>query len=382
MRKIRAMIAGAGALTLASLGSFCDNAGAVAFVRLGDNPDSIKELSIKHRVNNAIGRIEGGFGYELKSCGAVPGSVSPQSIRGHIAANGTEAGDNYFVEVEDVLDLSDLSFSAAGNYTFCLEEFEVSSAQMLNYDKTNSYKIFVNVTNAKDSNGEYTGELVADLVPQALSDVSGEKGEIFFESDMDLTYVEVKHAVEGDNANFNQYFGYEITITPSEALRYGDVVPISGLDDVFVNFPTSNNYQNPQGLNVGMPNRVWLRGDQTLTIGIADGRYRLPRNTEYSVKVLNSTDLENLYSSKINNGESDNITITRQTMLVPRESDDQGVKDSFDDSNKVLITRTIEEGVSTGIALRLIPFVVLLVSCAVGLVAYRRFARKRLSGRA
>ena len=383
MKGLKAIIAGAGTLSLTALGVFGGGgANATSAVYLTDNPDSASSVTVKHKVTNGLGHITTDFGYRFAICNNTPDLSSPPAKMGVISFDNVAVDENNEAEVSISIDMSDIAFGAAGTYEFCINESS-SSDNTIGHDSTNRYKFYVDVFNEKDANEEYTGNLVATLLPQALNMETGEKGEAVFTSEQSLSHIEVTHRVLGDKANFDQYFGYYLKLDKSGLMPEGTDIAISGIDEYYVDPATGETKENLTSIKAGEMGFVFLKKDQTAIIGVdAEGNNRLPINMTYDFTVGNMSHNERLYSSQLNDDTTGLMSLTNSLALVPGENASEQEITAFNRRNKILVTRKMNAGVSTGVVTKLIPFVALMILGGAAVLAAKLYSDKIRKNRA
>ena len=384
MRGIKAIIAGAGALSLASFGVFSGaEANAASAVRLSDNPDSASSIMVKHRVRNGLIKVKADISYTFEKCGLFPDSSNPSPVRNVLSFNNVPVDSYNIAEVSGELDLSDLSFGAAGTYEFCIHESGATNTEFdVDYDRETEYKIYVDVVNEKDSNGQYTGALKASLIPQALNMSTGEKGEIVFESEPDLTYIEVTHQVEGEKANFDQYFSYYLRLDDTRTLPIGTEITIEGVDEYYIDPATGERKANPKTIMTGDSGFVWMKKDQVMRLGVGGDKYRLPKGFVYYVAAGNRTDLERLYSVKFDQDNTGLMNVLKRTEGVPGIGASETQIADFNRMNTTLIRRSIGSGVSTGVSTKVLPFIAIAGIGIAAVFVTRYYLAKNKNNRA
>ena len=381
MKGLRAIIAGAGAISVASLGVFgASNANAAAAVSLADNPESASSITITHDVPDAVFNVTGTFTYKIEKCGLFPDLSNPEPIVGLIDFRDVQLDMFRMATVSTTVDLSDLSFGAAGTYEFCVSEIGAENSQDIDYDRTTEYKFYVDVLNEKNDQGEYTGELKAVLSSSAVDLRSGYKGEIKFTSRPELTYIEVAHEVRGDKANLDQYFGYTVKVDEFSVLPQGYDIPIEGIDDYYIDPATGERKRNPSSITAGQTSVIYLKHGQTIELGASGDNNFLPKGIIYSITTKNDSELERLYSSQYD-GFSINNSGMKRTVLRPGENATEEQIAEYNNNSRVEIVRSISGGVSTGIMVKVIPFVALLMLAGIATVSAKLYAVKNKKSR-
>lgn len=383
MKTTKAIIAGLGAISLASLGIFGGGgANATSGVSLGDNPDSATSIEVKHKISNGIRNVTANFSYHMRKCGVMPDGSSPSAVDGTVTFNNVAMDSNNEAIETSTIDLSGLTFGAAGIYEFCVAEEGVSPSTEVGFDNDNQFKFYIDVVNEKDSNGEYTGNLVASLAPQALNLTTGEKGEIIFESEPYTTYIEVTHTVEGDRANFDQYFSYYLNLDSTRTLPEGSDVVIGGIDEYYIDPADGQRKKNLTVAKTGTGDFVWLKKDQVMTIGVENGKNRLPEGFVYNMSIGNRSEIERVYAFSINDDRTGKSSVLNRTELIPGPNASEATIAKFNQMNKVSIKRSIAGSVSTGVMSKVAPFMALAVLGIIAAVGVKFYAVKIRKARA
>lgn len=382
MKGLKAIIAGAGAISVASLGVFgASNASATTAVSLTDNPESASSVTIIHEVPDAVLNVTASFDYKVEKCGLFPDLSEPDPITGSVVFQNAQLDVFNKATASTTVDLSNLSFGAAGTYEFCVSETGTNNNQDIDYDRTTQYKFYVDVLNEKDDQGEYTGELKAILSSSALNLESGFKGEIKFTSRPELTYIEVAHEVTGDKANLDQYFGYTIKVDENSVLPQGFEIPIRGVDNFYIDPATGESKRNISMIMAGQTGVIYLKHGQTAKLGTNDVRNYLPKGITYSITTKNDSDLEKLYTSKFGGFLAD-TSGTKRSVLRPGENATDEQIAEYNKFGRVEIERSISGGVSTGIMTKVIPFVALLMLGGIATISAKLYAVKGKKSRA
>ena len=363
----------------ASGGGFASAASNPA--KISDNPDSAQSISLSHVIHNAYPQSNARIHYQIGWCDDYPAlgfSTDFVTLGGDFIFTNQGRNSDWDSTVTNTISFADYEFRAPGTYEFCA--FEVGSdadGGILEADHTH-YKIYVDVVNELDGNGDATGNLVATLVPQALNLTSGEKGEIAFETTAQKTSMQFTHNVTGAKADREHYFPYDVSLAFDRFIPKGTEYELEGLDASFTDNYTGETKTNPTKITAGPGTvRVYLKEGQTLKLGKKNGVDDLPVNAYVEIVAISEHALESGYVTEIN-GETKN-SIESLLKLPLGENPTEAEILAYQQSNDIKIVRNLQQNaVSTGLVAKIMPFVALiLVAGVVGFVAYRGDKKKR-----
>ena len=253
------------------------------------------------------------------------------------------------------LDMSNVEFSALGDYKFVIRETD--SADPLNYPvaEDHEYYAYVSVRNKLDSNGRPTGEYVAAMPAQVRDHDMGDKVEANFKSEAQRSYITIKNEVSGNLANTEDYFLYRVDIMGAED---GDEFTISGQDETVVY--NGETIDTRVKMIIGLDNYVYLKHGQEVTIGKNGDLYELPIGIRYSVVEVDA----NGYVQYVDGEAGD--TSAEKTV----ENDAQV------SSNRVDFLNHKEGSILTGIVMSVWPYA-LALGLVGGLVSTRGIIKKK-----
>ena len=236
-----------------------------------------------------------------------------------------------------------------GTYKFILRETSSSNEGVYPHD-TNYYTLLVNVLNELDENNSPTGQLLIDALNTGLLNDTETKTDVIFET-TPLTYFTLSKTVTGDMADKNEYFKFKVNI--GETYNY----VITGQDSV-VNYNGEEIYTN-NTYNPNEDNYVYLRHDQTITIGLADGEYQIHAGIPISVEEMDASN----YKTYVNNGNTPNKGFAITSLARP----------SYNNASYV---NNYESTALTGVFIRVLPFVLLFLVSFVAIVFTYKKANK------
>ncbi len=302
--------------------------------------DIVKSVSFVDRVSNT-------FTYEIKQ-----NTNNPQILNDLVDSFTIEFNDNTPISNMTatnsyLLDFSNVNFTEVGTYEF--EISETNSSNEFVYPKDNNkYRIVVNVTKEVDSNNVPTDNIIVNVNQSAYLNDTDTKSEVNFET-IALTYVTLTKTVTGDLADRNEYFKFKIEIDSNENLI------IDGQDSIITYKGQTINTSNVYDINT--ENYVYLKHGQTITIGYNREKDipELLSGTHYTIREL---DAEN-YKTRINDSSNYKKEIADTILNTPQ-------------SNIVNYVNNNESIAFTGVIIRIIPFIVLIIISIFSLYLIRR----------
>ena len=304
-------------------------------------------INVSKRLNG-VDNVDVTFSYEI-----VPKDTNPDNS--NFSPNTFNISFDSNSVIEDrlsfgsyTLDFSNINFTKPGKYEYILRE--TSSSNQSVYPKDNNYyTIELNVLNEVDGNNNPTGNIIIDVLQNAyLNDTSG-KGEILFETSP-LSFITLSKSVTGDMGDINEYFKFKIEID-------GDGYTILGQDSSVVykgeTINTINTYDSSND------NYVYLKHDQTITIGLNNGEYQIPSNLLYSIEEMDASN----YKTYVNNSTSELKSWLTHVINTP-------------ESNNVSFVNNHESTVLTGVFVSIIPYVILISLAIIGIYVLKKKTKK------
>ena len=354
------------ATILAAIIPACANAVTVDIrsTTLSENQNSPKVLIVQRSITGVKNYVNTSFRYELVEDESNPAAVENIPPSGVLYVSGQADETTNTVSGSMAITLSQLRFSALGDYKFILRE--ISSADPDNYpvDDSDEYYVYVSVRNDMLA-GVPTGGLVATMSLQVRNHDEGAKTSPVFTSQAVRTHIELSKNVTGNLANTEEYFKFLVTINGRE----GDEFEINGQDSSVTyggdSIATSSTYVvGDNGVE------VYLRHGQTITIGLgSDDLNEIPINAEYTIEEIDASD----YSTTVD-GEEGKVTSTKLTAALLEGGE-------LPESNQTEFINHKESAVLTGITLAMIPAVVLIALMFVGAVVMRKVKKNSINKR-
>lgn len=349
--------------------------------RIADNPDSAQSITLSHVIHNAYPQSNTSVQYQVGWCDATPAlstSTDFTTIGGYFSFVNQGRNSDWNSIVSDTVSFADYEFRTPGTYEFCVHEMGADADGGIPETDHTQYKIYIDVVNELDGNGDATGNLVATLVPQALNLTTGEKGEIVFESTAQKTSMQFTHNVTGAKADREHYFPYDVSLAFDRYIPEGTRYTLEGLDASFTDNYTGVLKTNPTEIVAGPSTvRVYLKEGQSLRLGKRDGVDDLPKNADVTIEAVTEHALEDGYTTEINGSAKNSIESLLRLPLGENPTEAEIL--AYQQSNDIKIVRNLQQNaVSTGLVAKIMPFVALiLVAGIVGFVAYRNDKKKR-----
>lgn len=349
--------------------------------KISDNPDSVQSITLSHVIHNAYLQSNAKVHYEIGWCDTAPAlSQSTDFVRisGDLKFVDQGRDENLDSTTSETISFADYEFRAPGTYEFCAYESIGDASGGIPVVDSTQYKIYVDVVNELDGNGNATGNLISTLVPQALNLTTGEKGEIVFESTAQKTSMQFTHNVVGAKADREHYFPYDVSLAFDRFIPRGATFELEGLDASFTDTYTGDMKTNPTVITAGPGKvRVYLKEGQTLRLGKRNGVDDLSPSATVTIQAVSEHALEGEYVTEINGQTKDSISSLLKLPLGenPTEAEAQ----AYQENNDIKIVRNLQQNaVSTGLVARIMPFVALIfVAGIVGFVAYKSDKNKR-----
>ena len=379
MKKFTKLLAALGlAVTgLGVFGSLSASADSGLPAKLTDNPYSPVSIEVKHRIKNGLAYVNNNFSVKVTELneGREPsgGPMPPVTLN----FNNVEVDENNEAVATGVLNFTYKTFPNAGTYKFELSEISSSNADTYPVD-TNKFIVFVDVASEVDENGYPTGEYKATLSTSAKNEVTGEKGEIEFVSEPKLTYSQLDFRVRGPKARRDVYFPYIVRVEADDEKLNGVSIDISGLDRQYTTISKDTRTQSGRvAMNTGSTT-IWLKDGQTAKIGFDGENNRLPvgaRVILVAIKDGLTDEYDAYFDGSINN---DQTNFVKTLAAVPGVNAGQDIMAAFNQTNITKAERVLtDEAVSTGVAMYIVPFVVMVVASGAAFVAYKKIKNKK-----
>jgi len=306
-----------------------------------------------HGLSNPISNV---FNYSLTQDPGNPAVVSgmPSAFDVAVAGSPDANGD---VQVVGGVDLSNLNFTALGDYKFVVKETGTADSANFPVDSEKEYYYYVSVRNKFDSAHNLTGEYIAVMSSQVRDHDAGDKMDAVFESTAPRAMITVTNEVSGNLANVDDYFKYKITF---EGANDGDVFTVTGQDTMVSyggeNIATSNK------ITVGGDDYIYLKHGQTVYIGANGEKNELPIDIKYSLEEVDANGYVQ-YVDGVAGNTSRKKTISALENAV---------------NNKVAFLNHKEGNVLTGVMIDVLPYILAIgVAGAIAVICLKKKSKQR-----
>jgi len=317
------------------------------------------DLTIRREVTNVSNPVTNTFGYTITQGDPVDassntpatnpaGGVTGFPTTASVVFNGTTPSSGTATETATV-DLSGVTFTKVGNYTWTIAENSSTDATNYPLDSTNTYTVKVSVR--YDANQDMVATVVVAKGATKLSDVEGNDSQILFTSAPAFTNITIKKTVSGNMGDQSEYFKVNVTINGNS----GDTYSLSGLDTTGVTYNGAG-VTNPTTIPAGTATAVYLKHDQTVTIGAGSNgtsANEIPLGKTYTFVEGAEGNAAN-YVTNINTSTTD--------------SKDSGTLTTAA-TNTNTIRNSYNSDTLTGVLLTVMPYII-IVAIAVAGIAY------------
>lgn len=303
-----------------------------------------------HKYVNNVRDITNTFYYDIIESNDNPETISGIDSNFEIVFDENTPISNDTAYNHYTIDFSNATFSKVGVYKFKVVERESENEKVYPKDN-NTYTILVNVTYDVDDNNTPTGQLLINVSNLAIHDKSGSKSEVRFETNP-MTYLSISKKVTGDMADKNEYFKFKLEING------GDGLSIVGQDETVTYEGETINTINTYDSSVD--NYIYLKHGQRVIIGYneLEDKYLVTGGTSYTVYELGASQ----YITYINGERKDYKSIAMTAV-------------SNTSKNEAAFVNNYESTALTGVFIRIMPFIVLLIISIVGIFLLRKNAK-------
>ena len=315
-------------------------------------------FNVQRSITGVTNTVTNTFTYTVTADSSNPASVTPPSSATVSFTSSQTVSSNTVTATASPLIAESvwtgLNYPQPGTYKFIVSE---TSSNNTVYPKDSStYTVTIYVAN-EISGGVPTGNLEKTYVG-AQKGGSGTKitssQNATFTSAASMSSMTVSNTLKGTAANTNEYFKYTVTINNSLG---GTTYNVSGQDTSGVTWNGSS--VTPSTTCSGTTCTIYLKHNQTATIGVSGSYKQLPVGITYSVTQNNTTSQSSNYSTtySVGGGTAASGTSTGNKTMNATAS-----------NNAVAFENTASGGgVPTGVLIKLFPFLVLLVLSGIGL---------------
>ena len=298
-------------------------------------------FTITRTVNKVTNPVTNTFTYTI-----APDASNPSGGATGVPASATVVFNNQAPDAQSkvatqtgTIDLSGVTFSKVGDYKFKVTE--TASTDAINYpiDSTDQYTIQVSVRfdtanptqkvvtiNARSGEGATSTKLSEANLP--------------FTSESQLSFIDIAKTVTGNMGDVEEYFKVKVTITNCPT---GDTYKITGQSY------TGTGVQTVYNCAQGAENFVWMKHNETITIGKDGTDGQIPTGLTYNFVEQDATD----YKTYINGSSTDQKASGNLTIAA---------------TNSNTIVNNFDRDTLTGVFLRILPYVVIIAIAVAGIV--------------
>ncbi|MBP5656081.1 hypothetical protein J6X15_00650 [Candidatus Saccharibacteria bacterium] len=353
-----ATIALVAASILPVAGAFANQVASADFT---NNP-----LTLSRTVSGVSNNVTNTFGYTITQ-GTIPSgaTVSGAPATASIVFNNTAptSGD---ATATTTVDFSSANFSKVGDYTYTIRES--SSTDAVNYPidtASNDYTALVQVRYYVDPNTNVpdNSRFVATTYLTNASDNKVSNNTATWGSSAARTYIEAKATTTGNMAETTDCFAYTINIPAGNGVVAGDTFTVS---------TASTCSGNPSSVTAGTATTIYLRHNDTVTVGQNGLVNQLPVGASYTW--TKASDSNTGYTNKIDGTQQSSVTKTTVAVTNVDCDDDSDGAGCFDDNNHTDFENNKELDPLTGIVTNFWFYIMLLVA---GLVGFFIISRRK-----
>ena len=243
-----------------------------------------------------------------------------------------------------------LSYTVPGTYKFKVAETGSTNATLYPKD-TNYYIVTVFVENAVDGSNVPTGSLVKTYVGAQKngtgSKIANNANAEFTSAAGGRSYLSISKQVKGNMANTDQCFSVTVALT---AVTAGETYNVAGSS-------CSGNANITVGSGATTASAtIKIKHGETVTIGRSGSINQLPVGAGYTITESAATGYDSTAYTTTINGTSGTTSGAKTVSATVS-------------SNTYAFENTAQKTTPTGIIIRILPFLVLIVLSAVGIVA-------------
>ncbi len=304
---------------------------------------------LAREINSVADNVTNTFTYTVTTDDSNPAEVTGYPTTATVVFNNVKPKASKVTSTGKI-DFSSAVFSEIGNYGFIVKETNSSNPNFrLSEDY---YTIWIAVRNVTDKNGAVTGEHVATLT--GVSDKDGNKvpvdpldDKIYYGDGEERTYIEVATFAKGNSADPNECFQIDVHFAIQTGADYTVNTKSKCMEGLA--------YKSFSGFATENIITVYLKHDETATIGIDDGFYQIPLGMQYAIVEHGANDYKTYIDGSTNDSKSSDIKTT------------VGIKDpEFETANKRTVLNVKEITPKTGLDQSILPFIVIAVIGAFG----------------
>ena len=360
MRKIKTIItAGVAAVALVAT-QFANVSAAdpvVAEYKGGNISSNPGVFRITRKVTNATNSVTNTFSYSIAADSGNPGTATGYPTSASIVMSAAAVSSNTATGTTDI-SFKTTTFSELGDYYFTVSETASSNATNYPVD-TKKYKIVASVRNQLDSSNVPTDKYIVTLAANSIDESNNKAaadGANAFISAANRTYIELTQNTTGSMAKKDDCFKYQIII-PAVA----SIAPAGDSYKITTNSTCTGSSANAV---VGGTNYVVLRHGDTATIGKNGTVSQMPVGLSYTIKLVDEQGYQTTYYDGTASSSRESVT---KTTVAQSAS-------NFNSQNKTTIRNDKYADPNTGLAMNLLPFMILVILAGAGVavVVYKK----------
>jgi hypothetical protein len=336
MKHKRLSILAAGSLLATTLMPFAN----VSAFSPAVSPAAGSKYTIVREITGVTAPVTNTFTYTI-----APSDSNPETVSG-LASSATIAFNNVAPTDGKVSAHADINFAAAqftkvGDYTFTITETGTTDAD--NYPlSTNSYTAYVSVRNITGAGNVPTGDHQAILGGVSITNsgnkletVEGSNSEVIFTKAANSTYISLSKKVTGNDANEDECFAFAIAMDGP-----------AGTNFAFNSASTCTG--NPATVAGNGTTTVYLKHNESATIGNVNSTYQIPINIDYTITEQGATD----YTTYIDGSTTAAKATSTKTTVAADATD-------FTAKNTTSFVNNKEAAPHTGVVLSILPFIII-----------------------
>ena len=300
-----------------------------ATVTVGNAPNNT--FTISRSLTNVGSSVSNTFTYTITADSSNPAGATGVPTSSTVVFNN-ETPTSGTATKTGTIDLSGATFSKNGDYKYVVRETSSSNAANYPVDSDNFYTIHVSIRNTSES--DFSGKTVT-ITCTNKTETKLNDAILPFTSGGSLTSISITNTLEGNMADVDRYFKVKVIINGTS----GDTYTIGGQTKT----GASTTY------TVGQDNYIYLKHGETITIGKNGSTNEIPKNLTYSFEEVEADNYDTYINGSTTKGKTSPSLTTGQT-------DTNTLRNVYE-------TETI-----TGIAMKIIPYVLIIVIVALAIV--------------
>lgn len=300
-------------------------------------------IAVTRKIEGVTNPVTATFSYEITRTETTPTGVTGTPTVSDIAFTNATPDASNEVTAQGSIDLSGLTFTEPGIYTWVITETasSVPDTYPASPDGQNSYEFQVQVVYEGDGASRH---LVATVVNKVKAEGANTKtDDIIFPVPAEFVYLTLTKTVTGDMGDQSHPFEFTVNV----AGNTGDTYTVTG------------GTSNPATITANTDTVLKAKHGETITIGKNGNLNQIIRNSTYTIT------------------ESDTAAAPYTTTIDGNEETDKAVtKTASADVNATAVVNDYSNSVDTGVFLNIAPFVALIILALVGIVMIKKTSNK------